>query len=81
MKSIINEKREGLGSYLYSNCICGHTNKKSTGQTNKKCPSGKPIFDINTKAATTMVHVGLGPSHMCEAFSAMNIAPTEKIKQ
>ena len=79
LKSIISEKREGLGSYFYIKCICGLTNKISTGKTHKKFPSGKAIFDINTKAAAAMVHVGLGPSHMCEVFSVMNIPPpTEK---
>ena len=63
-------KNRGLRSYLYCNCIYGHTNKISTCKIHKNCPSEKPIFDINTKAATAMVHV-------CEAFRVMNIAPTE----
>ena len=52
-----------------------HVTKIASGKTHKFKPKGPPVFDVNTKVATAMVHVGLGPSHVAETFSVMNIPP------
>ena len=72
---ITDEQRHGLGSFFHFTCQCKHITKIATGKTHKHLSKGPAIFDINTKAATAMVHVGLGPSHVAEAFSVMNIPP------
>ena len=72
---ITDEQRHGLGSFFYFTCRCTHVTKVASGKTHKFKPKGPPVFDVNTKVATAMVHVGLGPSHVAETFSVMNIPP------
>ncbi|XP_077865088.1 uncharacterized protein LOC144350911 [Saccoglossus kowalevskii] len=70
------ERRYGLGSVLYIPCQrCGAVNHVYTGSThrNAKSNQGLPIFDVNTKLATGMVHSGMGETHVNNFLASLNI--------
>ena len=50
---IVNETRDGLGSYFWIMCECGSLNKVTSCKRHYAADKKKtkPIFDINTKAA------------------------------
>lgn len=72
----------GLGGWLYIYCenpACMKMNRISIGkqhrtkrQENKK-PRGYATFDINTKAASGMIHAGIGERHLNNLFTMMNL--------
>ena len=77
----------GLGGWIYITCdnpICMKMNKISLGKQHKKTilegnnpfnvlPRGSAIFDVNTKAASGMIHAGIGQSHLNNLLSTLNI--------
>ena len=69
-----SETLHGLGSVLTLRCACGAKNDVPTGKTHDST-SGHSIFDVNSKAAIAMVHVGAGPTHISEFFGVLNIPP------
>ena len=73
--TITDEHRHGLGSYFHIRCECKHMNKIATGKSHQSKLKGPPVFDVNTKTAAAMIHVGLGPTHIAETLSVMNIPP------
>jgi hypothetical protein len=55
LNNIVEETKQGLGSILYIQCDCGELNSVRTGKTHRdpnKKKVGRPIWDVNTKAAT-----------------------------
>ena len=75
LTNITDEQRHGLGSYFHIRCECKHMNKIPTGTNHQSKLKGPPVFDVNTKAIAAMIHAGLGPSHIAETFSVINISP------
>ena len=75
LTNITDEQRHGLGSYFHMRCECKHMNKIPTGTNHQSKLKGLPVFDVNTKATAEMIHAGLGPSHIVETFSVINISP------
>ena len=80
-------QQRGLGGWIYITCdnpICMKMNKISLGKQHKKTipegnnpfnmlPRGSAIFDVNTKAASGMIHAGIGQSHLNNLLSTLNI--------
>jgi len=55
LHDVVDETKQGLGSILYVQCNCGQVTQVRTGKTHrdpKKKQVGRPIWDLNTKAAT-----------------------------
>ena len=77
----------GLGGWLYITCdnqVCSVVNRISLGKQHRQScnemdnpfnlsPSGNAIFDINTKAASGMLHAGIGEMHLNNLFATMNL--------
>ena len=75
----------GLGGWLYITCdnqACEEVNRISLGKQHRRntsdqgdtlLPSGNAIFDINTKAASGMLHAGIGERHLNNLFATMNL--------
>ena len=77
----------GLGGWLYITCdnpACAVVNKVSIGKQHRRnstgsnnpfnvSPSGNAIFDVNTKAASGMLHAGIGETHLNNLFTTMNL--------
>nr|XP_034320597.1 uncharacterized protein LOC105341150 isoform X2 [Crassostrea gigas] len=71
LKDTVRERRYGLGSVLHVQCTnCSAVCPVETG---KRGPTG--AFDINTKAALGMIHVGMGPTHLVNFLGQCNIPP------
>ena len=74
----------GLGGWIYITCdnpACFIMNKISMGKQHKKTVSNKDcstrgyaIFDVNTKAASGMLHVGIGEAGLNNLLSTMNMS-------
>ena len=77
----------GLGGWIYIRCdnaACTKINKVSLGKQHRKknpdksnpfnlSPRGCAIFDINTKAASGMLHAGIGETHLNNLLSTVNL--------
>ncbi|XP_074611940.1 uncharacterized protein LOC141866350 [Acropora palmata] len=67
----------GLGSILYIQCEeCPQLNAIKTGKTHSsptKKNVGRPIWDINTKAATGSINAGIGATGMNVFLTSLNI--------
>ena len=77
----------GLGGWIYIKCdnpACTKTNKVSLGKQHRKkmsekknpfelLPRGCAIFDVNTKAASGMLHAGIGEAHLNNLLSTLNL--------
>ena len=77
----------GLGGWIYIACdnpTCKMVNKVTLGKQHKKAlskednpfdinPPGNAIFDVNTKAASGMIHAGMGESDLNNLFSTLNL--------
>ncbi|XP_052680228.1 uncharacterized protein LOC128160995 [Crassostrea angulata] len=67
----VRERRYGLGSVLHVKCTnCSAVCPVETGN---RVPTG--AFDINTKAALGMIHVGMDPTHLVNFLGQCNIPP------
>ena len=77
---------KGLGGWIYVMCdnpVCKAVNKISIGKQHKSVSKvdnlfnltrpGYAIFDVNTKAASGMLHAGIGETHLNNLLCAMNI--------
>ncbi|XP_011876984.1 PREDICTED: uncharacterized protein LOC105567056, partial [Vollenhovia emeryi] len=65
LENIEREEKRGLASIFSVRCHkCLHVNIVPTGKPHEG-PSGKPIFDVNTKAVLGSIHAGLG----CESIN------------
>ena len=86
--SALGVQTRGLGGWLYITCdnrACAEVNRISLGKQHRKStndkadnpfnisPSGNAIFDINTKAASGMLHAGIGERHLNNLFATMNL--------
>ena len=77
----------GLGGWIYNMCdnpAYMKMNKISLEKQHRKTipeqnnpfnvlPHGSAIFDVNTKAASGMIHAGIGQSHLNNLLSTLNI--------
>ena len=79
----------GLGGWIYItynpyNPVCTRMNKISLGKQHKKAtpkannpfdltPKGCSIFDVNTKAASGILHTGIGETHLNNLLSTLNL--------
>ncbi|XP_070542849.1 uncharacterized protein [Ptychodera flava] len=77
LQSCFKETKYGLGSLLYLKCrYCDSTNCVRTGKGHRsplKCVSGSQIWDVNTKAGTAMLHVGIGETQLNSLLGILNI--------
>ena len=74
LRNIISETRCGFGSILSIRCSCGAVNKVKTCKTHTSS-KGRPIFDVNTKAAAAMIHAGMSQVAMERFASSLDIHP------
>ena len=77
----------GLGGWIYISCdnlACSQMNKISIGKQHRNpvvqkdneynvLPHGNAIFYINTKAASGMLHAGIGETHINNMLTTMNL--------
>ena len=77
----------GLGGWIYVSCdnlACSQVNKISIGKQHRNpimqkdseynvLPHGSAIFDINRKAASDMLHAGIGETHINNLLTTMNL--------
>ena len=77
----------GLGGWIYITCdnpICATMNKVSLGKQHKKVvpqtdnpfgliPPGSAVFDVNTKAASGMLHASIGETHLNNLLCTLNL--------
>ena len=72
---IIKETRSGYGSWLEIKCACGASNKVATDTTHRNAIKGpgRPIFYINTKIASAMLHTGFGSTTTGRFFNAIGV--------
>ena len=77
----------GLGGWIYITCdnpACKIVNRIALGKQHKKTlphednpfdimPPGNAIFDVNTKAASGIIHAGMGESDLNNLLSTLNL--------
>ncbi|XP_066016700.1 uncharacterized protein [Pocillopora verrucosa] len=77
LSNCIKETVSGLGSLLYiccSNSECGETNICRTNKTHRSTGTSRGNkYLINTKLAAGMLHAGIGPTHVNELLSSINV--------
>ena len=74
--NIERETRVGLSSILWVRCAsCGEMNKIYTSKTHEHKQQGRPIFDINTKLATGLIHSGLSIASVQRFLECLEIPP------
>ena len=85
--SALGVHTRGLGGWIYITCdnqACTTMNKISIGKQHKKhvkpaenpfdrTPPGSAIFDVNTKAASGILHSGIGESDLNSLLSVLNL--------
>ena len=68
----------GLPASLIFFCECGVDNELNTGKTHRNLKRGPQAFDINTKAAASMLHSGHGYTQVSDIFETLGVpAPSE----
>ena len=75
---IIREHHYSLGSIFYMRChLCKTVKSVASGKyhVTKGSQNSKKRFDVLTKTAAAMVNIGVGPSHVVNFFSLLNIPP------
>ena len=79
LKNFVRESRYDLGSIFYITCsMCYKLNAVPSGKQSSANWNSKR-FDVMTKVAGAMIHIGVGPSHIVSFFNALNIpAPSER---
>ena len=72
---IIKETRSGYGSWLEIKCACGASNKVATDTTHRNSIKGpgRPIFYINTKISSAMLHTGFSSTTTGRFFNAIGV--------
>ncbi|KAL5019190.1 hypothetical protein ScPMuIL_004912 [Solemya velum] len=72
---ITEERRYGLSSLLYVECVCGTLNSITTSKSHhaKESKRGVPAYDVNTKAALGMYHAGVGQTQVASFLSTLEI--------
>ena len=77
LRNIVAETISGFGSYLWIKCSdCGQETKITTGKVRKSAANGKggrPSFDINTKSAAAVIHVGAGAAAIKQFMETIEV--------
>ena len=87
MCSVQGVQIRGLGGWIYITCdnpLCVAMNKVALGKKHRKIVSknnntfdlashGNAIFDVDTKAASGMIHAGAGVTHLNNFLSTLNL--------
>ena len=59
LKNIERETKLGLSSILWVRCVRGELNSVPTSKTHRKKQKGRPLYYVNTKSATGLLHAML----------------------
>ena len=78
LKNVTYEQRFGFASKLNVLCECGVDNEVNTGKTHRNGKRGPQTFDINTKAAASMLHSGLGYTQVSDIFETIGVPAPSK---
>ena len=79
LQNIETETRIGLGSILWVRCdSCGELNKIYTNKTHEQKGRGRPVFDVNTKLATALIHAGLSVVSVQRLLECLEIPPPSR---
>ena len=83
LKNIERETKLGLSSILWVRCVCGELNSVATSKNHGKKQKGRPLYDVNTKLATGLLHAGLSIVSVQRFLECLDIPPPSRncIKQ
>ena len=77
LRNTESETRSGLGSLLWVRCTCGELNRVPTGKSHREKDKGPPIYDVNSKMATAMIHAGLSSTAVERFLRSLEIPPPD----
>ena len=59
-------------------CSCGELNRVPTGKCHRGKEKGMPIYDVNTKVATGMLHAGMPATSVERFLGTLEIPPPNR---
>ncbi|CAC5380286.1 unnamed protein product [Mytilus coruscus] len=71
--NITSEKNMGYASHLFIRCECGQVNQIETSKTHVHGKRGPQVYDVYTKAALTMIDVGIGVRQLSRLMTIMGV--------
>ena len=78
LKNVESETKLGLASILWVRCVCGELNKVPTSKSHSKGQKGRPLYDVNTKLASALIHAGLSIVAIQRLFECLEIPPPSR---